>query len=104
MKDHAILCDVNGTLGDCSNRSHFLDQEPRDWNGFFRHMMLDKPVDMVHRFVNAQREWPFYNKVLLVTGAPERYRHLMVKWLEDNQVNYDELFMRVDRDWETSYA
>jgi hypothetical protein len=94
MRQPAIIVDVNGTLGDCTERSHFLDTDPRDWDGFFRHMMIDKPIDMVHRFVNAQREWPFYNKVILTTGAPEKYRSLMIEWLDTNSVKYDLLFMR----------
>ena len=94
-KQPACLIDINGTLGDCSNRAHFIaDPNDRDWDGFFRALLTDKPIDMVHRFTNAQAEWPFFNKVLLVTGAPEKYRPLMVRWLEENQVKYDRLFMR----------
>lgn len=95
MKQPAIICDVNGCLSSCEGRKHFIaDPENRDWEGFFKHMMTDTPIDMVHRFVNAQREWPFYNDVILITGAPEKYRPLMEEWLDKNQVQYDRLFMR----------
>ena len=96
MKPTAIIVDVNGCLGDCTNRKHFLDQEPRDWDGFFRHMMIDKPDDFMHRLVNAQNDHPFYNKVILITGSPEKYRPLMLEWLSTNQVLFDELYMRGD--------
>ena len=96
MKPPAILVDVNGCLGDCTNRKHFLDQEPRDWDGFFRHMMIDKPDDFMHRLVNAQRDHPFYCKAILITGSPEKYRPLMQEWLQINNIDYHELYMRGD--------
>lgn len=94
-KQPAVIIDVNGCLGDCSNRSHFIeDPDNRDWDGFFKAMMIDTPVDQVHRFCNAQSEHPFFSKVILITGAPEKYRDLMEKWLVVNQVQYDRLCMR----------
>lgn len=62
-------------------------------------MMTDTPIDIVHRFCNAQSDHPFYSKVILTTGGPERYRPLMEKWLEQNQVYYDRLYMRGDRQY-----
>jgi hypothetical protein len=93
-KQPAIIVDINGTLGDCTQRAHFLDADPRDWDGFFENMMIDTPVDFVHRFCNAQPKEPFWCHVLLTTGAPEKYRPLMTRWLETNNVHYDKLFMR----------
>lgn len=104
MKQPAVIIDVNGTLGDTSKRQHFLDREPRDWEGFFSHMIIDKPVDIVHRFVNAQRDHPFFCKILMVTGAPEKYRYLMEKWLEQNEVEYDDLYMRGDYQYIKGYV
>ncbi len=104
MKQPAIIVDVNGTLGDCTNRMQFLNAEPRDWEGFFRHMMVDTPVDFVHRFCNAQRNEPFWCEVILTTGAPERYRDLMEKWLEQNQVQYDHLYMRGNHEYIKGYV
>ncbi len=94
MKQPVIICDVNGVLGDCSQRAHFLEQEPRDWDSYFRHMMVDRPVDFVHRFVNAQASHPFFCEVVLITGSPEKYRSLMMEWLKTNEVRYDHLYMR----------
>ena len=104
MKQPAIIVDVNGTLGDCSNRMHFLNQEPRDWEGFFRHMLLDTPVDFVHRFCNAQPNEPFWCKVILTTGAPEKYRSLMIEWLEKHKVHYDHLYMRGNHEYIKGYV
>ena len=96
MKQPAIIVDVNGTLGDTKERSHFLETEPRDWEGFFRHMAIDKPVDFVHRLVNAQHDFPFYCKIIMVTGAPEKYRNLMLDWFEKYDIKFDYLYMRPD--------
>lgn len=104
MKQPAVIVDINGTLSDCSNRSHFLDKDPRDWDGFFQNMMMDTPVDFVHRFCNAQKEWPFHCEVILTTGAPEMYRELMVQWLKQNEVNYDHLYMRGNREYIKGYV
>ena len=94
-KQPACIIDVNGCLGDTKAREHFIaDPDNRNWPGFFDAMMSDKPVDMVHRFTNSLNDWPYYSHALLITGAPEKYRPMMVKWLETYQVKYDRLYMR----------
>jgi hypothetical protein len=94
-KQPACIIDVNGCLGDTKQREHFIaDPDNRDWKGFFNAMMIDRPVDMVHRFTNALNDWPYYSHALLITGAPEIYRPLMVQWLDTYEVKYNKLYMR----------
>ncbi len=94
-KQPACIIDVNGCLGDTKAREHFIaDPQNRDWPGFFNAMMTDSPVDMVHRFTNALNDWPYYSHSLLITGAPEMYRPLMVQWLDTYEVKYNKLYMR----------
>jgi hypothetical protein len=90
----AVIIDLNGCLGDCTHRDFFLQKKPREWGNFFKHMMNDKPVDLVHRFCNAQKEHPFFSKVIIITGSPESYKDECMIWLRENQVEFDELIMR----------
>ncbi len=64
----------------------------------------DGTVDFVKRFLAAQPYEPFWCQVLLTTGAPDKYRPLMEKWLTTNNVNYQKLYMRGSYDFVKGYV
>ena len=43
------IFDLDGTLADTKHRSHFVEGEKKDWAGFFRACVHDKPVLAVIR-------------------------------------------------------
>lgn len=99
-----VIVDVNGSLSDTTHRNHFIaDRENRDWEGFFGAMMTDTPIDMVHRLVNSFPEHPFYCHVIMVTGGPEKYRPIMEKWFQQNQIHYNKLYMRGNGEFVRGY-
>jgi hypothetical protein len=104
-KQPAVICDVNGTLSDCTNRAHLIaDPDNRRWDEFFQLMGQDGTIDFVNRFLAAQPYEPFWCHVLLTTGAPDKYRPIMEKWLATNNVNYQKLFMRGSYDFVKGYV
>ena len=40
-----IVFDLDGTLANPAHRQHFLEKEPRDWDGFFEACDKDAPID-----------------------------------------------------------
>lgn len=39
-----IVFDLDGTLADDSHRKHYLDRDPKDWNGFYDACDGDNPA------------------------------------------------------------
>lgn len=80
-KDRAFIFDIDGILADASHRTHFIKQDPPDWDSFFKDIDKDAPikfgVDMVY-FLHR------YGEILFVTGRLERHRQETVDWLANN--------------------
>lgn len=85
-----IVFDIDGTLADNSHRQHFIQREPKDWDGFFGAMMDDKPIESVRLVCGALLglenmsrgmgfEVPF--SVIFCTGRPYAYHDMTEAWL-----------------------
>lgn len=93
---NVIICDIDGTLADCTHRLPLIAGEKKDWDGFFGNMGEDEPRYTVIRFVNDLYWGPF--RICLVTGRPERYRAATEEWLAKHDIRYESLHMRPDGD------
>lgn len=79
---NAVICDIDGTLAHMNGRSPY---DPTKYHE-------DTKDDFVHRLFtlltsNGETR-------IIVTGRPEEYREVTEKWLHDNGVTYNHLFMR----------
>jgi len=94
---NAILVDINGTLSDVSKVVHMIKGAEKDWVGFFEAMNTDqvKVNKMVKEFI--KRFKPHY-AIVLVSGAPDRYKEQTKSWLRRNGVLWDDMFFRPDWD------
>ena len=86
-----IICDIDGTLSDCSHRLHFL--ENKDWESFF----AAAPQDTLNQWCfglleNLQGQY----HIVFVTGRPERTRSQTEQWMIDHEVPYYHIYMRPD--------
>jgi predicted kinase len=92
----AIICDIDGTLADCRHRLHYvLPGAKRDCDAFFAGMANDVCIDPVADLIRAAHA---RYEVVLCSGRPEKYRPITMKWLYDNDVAFDALYMRPDDD------
>lgn len=82
MKPTAIIVDIDGTL------AHRTDRSPFDWK-----RVGEDTLDAV--VASIIRQYPF---VILVSGRDEVCRVETIKWLLDNDVKYELLFMRAEGD------
>lgn len=92
-----ILCDIDGTLADRSHRLHFIETKPKNWDAFFAAAADDAPIQPVCDAISDLME---YNRIIFVTGRPERTRIATSLWLSKRAVLWpDYLFMRKDGDY-----
>jgi len=66
------LCDIDGTLADLSHRRHFVQQEPKDWGGFFAAMDKDDVRVEIREQVAAFMRQGY--EIIFVSGRPDTYR------------------------------
>ncbi len=105
MKD-MILCDLDGTLADCSHRRHHVENKPKNWDAFYAGVGDDAVHEPVAEVLHRMAAEPLYYKVLFITGRPERCRADTVRWLETNTLLWTadySLYMRKDGDKRADY-
>lgn len=95
------IFDIDGTLADISHRVKYIQREKKDWNKFYSEMNKDKPIEPIVRvYLSRICMARPSDRVICITGRPEKYRELTLKWFEDNDLTPpDELYMRPDGDY-----
>lgn len=81
--DHAIICDIDGTLALMTGRSPYIPDKTD---------ILNEEVANILRFSSE------YVNIFLVSGRSEDYRELTVEWLSENNIQYHHLLMRESGD------
>ena len=88
----AIIVDIDGTLSNCEHRRHYVENKPPDWDSF-NAKCKDDPINAWCSEIIKYLRFPY--KILLVSGRIIEQRPNTIKWLRDNNIDYDELYMRV---------
>lgn len=96
MEQEEVICDIDGTLADLTHRLSYIQQEPKDWNGFFERVFEDTPREEIIQQLTD--EWAKNKRLIMVSGRPERTRKWTEKWLRDKYIPFHVLFMRQDGD------
>jgi hypothetical protein len=93
----AVVLDLDGVLADARGRPHFLNGPGRkDWRSFFDAAGDDPVIEEVARLLELlDRDL----SIVLLTARPMRIRPLTEDWLVRNDVDWDLLVMRPDRDF-----
>ncbi|MFJ9732511.1 hypothetical protein ACIRUL_14320 [Streptomyces sp. NPDC101171] len=87
--------DLDNTLADTAHRQHFLENRPRDWNGFFGAAPADPPLaEGVTLALETARECD----IVYLTGRPERCRRDTLAWLAAHGLPEGRVHMRGDTD------
>lgn len=104
----AYIFDIDGVLADCSHRLHFIQQEPKDWKGFYENSDKDAVIqpnkETLRLLSNSLNGLPTRG-ILFVTGRTEAYRELTTNWLKEKvwgcfgNFSDDMLFMRKNGDF-----
>jgi phosphoglycolate phosphatase-like HAD superfamily hydrolase len=107
IKRPAWIFDVDGTLVDVEpvlhhilNKDRSSESFKKDFDAFHKESISCNPnkdvVDMVWEVCNDL-------DIIIVTARKEKYRALTSRWLKNNDVPHDALFMRQDDDHREDY-
>jgi len=76
-----IICDIDGTLADCSNRLHFVkNTENKDWKSFFGSLSEDSPREEIFQMVHDYYKQGY--EIILMSGRPDTYRKETEEWIK----------------------
>ena len=89
--------DIDGVIADPAHRLHFIERRPRDWRNFFAHAYADPPLvagiavvnDLIRRGITPA----------FVSGRPDYLRRTTVKWLREQDLPADVLYLRARGDF-----
>jgi phosphoglycolate phosphatase-like HAD superfamily hydrolase len=97
--DHrnCFVWDLDGTLCDVSHRRQYVATKPRNWTAWNRGLMNDVPHPAVKIVYQALRQQFVYD-MIIVSGRSDDYKEQTIKWLTDNEIFYDEIYMRKYKD------
>ena len=81
---NTIVCDLDGTLTDCTHRRHYVENKPKNWEAFYAGVK-DDPVNypilvLLHKCLGTY-ERVGSKEVVFCTGRPERCRDDTEVWL-----------------------
>lgn len=96
-KGGAFICDIDGTIADCSHRQHYVRSKPKNWPAFEAGIPFDTPilpvVSLVHDLVGKGMT------LLMCSGRSEKNRDETVQWLDRLKLKPEVLLMRKNRDF-----
>lgn len=93
---NVVVFDIDGTLANIEHRRHLVEAKPKDWKAFNDGMTQDKIhddiVDLLLIF-HARGD-----KIILCSGRDEDYKAQTIKWMQENDIPFDALYMRKSKD------
>lgn len=81
---NAIICDMDGTL------ALFPGKSP--YNRDFENDIVNEPVRSTVNFASS------LYRVVILSGREDQFQAVTEKWLNDNEIHYDEIHMRKSED------
>jgi hypothetical protein len=91
-----VVVDVDGTLANVLHRRHWVASKPKNWAAWNASMHLDTCHEDIRQLVV---ELSLRREVIVCTGREDSYREVTEKWLTDNQIPFDRVFMRRAKDY-----
>lgn len=102
MNPQVTICDIDGTIADCTHRLFLLKEKPTDWETF--HFLATNDTPILENIQILQNHYFLAGlQIYFVTARPERTRDLTEMWLRDHVgykygIHHSGLFMRKDDD------
>lgn len=94
----AVVCDLDGTLADCSHRLHLVKE--KRWADFHKRCKHDSVNEWCKVLVHSLFLQNI--QIIFVTGRAESCREMTQDWIENHVPLYPQdyvLHMRPDNDW-----
>ena len=76
-----IICDLDGTLADCSHRQHYVQGSgKKDWRKFFQGIPDDALVVPLNKLLQSLHQ---HYDIWFVSARPDNYRKTTETWLDE---------------------
>ena len=91
-----VVFDIDGTLANIEHRRQWVANKPKNWKAFNAAMERDTVHEDIAEIMDvfAARDC----KIILCSGRGEENRAVTEKWLQDNDLPYNALYMRPEKD------
>lgn len=93
VKRKAIIFDIDGTLCDDAHRKDYVKI---DWQEYHSRAIGDPPFQLTCQIARNLKKEGY--QILLLTGRDEKYRKDAERWMYQNDIKFDQLYMRPDND------
>ena len=94
MFKELVIFDLDGTMRNNSHRLHHIQQDPKDWDSFFKDSVYDKPIEKIVDLHNYFLKKSDYYQPVIVTGHGEEYKKELDEWFLINKIPYYKLYQR----------
>jgi uncharacterized HAD superfamily protein len=94
---NCVVWDLDGTICDVRHRRQYVATKPRNWDAWNKGLTNDTPHSAVKFVYQALREQQNV-EMIIVSGRSDDYKEQTIKWLTDNEIFYDEIYMRKYKD------
>ena len=98
-----ILVDIDGTVADASKRVHYLKEQPKNWDAFYRECDQDDPIEEIIELIRSlDRRY----RVVFCTDRRESERQKTLAWLNKHHIHIanSQLLMRKDGDFRPDHV
>ena len=92
-----FVFDLDGTICDVRHRRQYVATKPRNWDAWNAGLVNDIPNVAVQKVFQALRNDQEV-ELIIVSGRSDDYKEQTIKWLTDNEIFYDEIYMRKYKD------
>lgn len=93
VSSNVIVCDLDGTLADCTHRLHHVKSTPKNWKAFFEGIPHDTVYEWCKESITRASV-----PIIICTARPSEYGPASAEWLSRMCVPYQEMFMRQNGD------
>ncbi len=91
-KKQCFVFDLDGTICDVRHRRQFVATKPRNWDAWNAGLVNDTPNVAVQKVFQALRHDQEVD-LIIVSGRSDDYKEQTIKWLTDNEIFYDKIYM-----------
>jgi uncharacterized HAD superfamily protein len=92
-----FVFDLDGTICNVHHRRQYVATKPRNWDAWNAGLVNDTPNVAVQKVFQALRN-DCETDLIIVSGRSDDYKEQTIKWLTDNEIFYDEIYMRKYKD------
>ena len=91
MTNRVIVFDIDGTIANVNHRRQFVATKPKNWAAWNAGMANDTVYEDIRWLLDTFKT---SCQIILCSGRSDDTRLVTERWLEDNDIYYNQLFMR----------